>query len=112
MENTGQNNFSRQTLFGKLRMLRWYSALCWIAVAVGWMPSTINQPMIHGGTLLSTVVDWAGLTFGCYCSLELVRSDLRLWHKAAAIVRCFFYGLPIVLGLYYAIPYLPEIFPF
>lgn len=77
---------------------------------LGWVPLLFFRPMIHGGTLLEVALTDASVVLGGYCTLELVRSPAKLWHRIIWGLWLIPYVLIIGVGLYYAIPYVPRIF--
>jgi hypothetical protein len=87
--------------FSKINTSSWYLKFCALTAALGWLPFFFVQPMMHGGTLASVTLAWAGLVMGAYCSLELRRLSATPWGKIPALIGCILYGIPIAIALYF-----------
>ena len=99
-----------QSLFAKLKTPVWYFNFCLLVAFLGWLPFFLATPMIHGGSIASYSISWAGLILGGYCSLELFRSSSSFLAKSFAIVGFIIYGSAVTVGLYFAIPHISAAF--
>jgi len=99
-----------RSIIGRLNAPSGYSKFCGMMALVGWLPFIFDPPMIHGGTLASITFDWASWVLGGYCSIELVRSSPDSWRQAPALIGCIIYGAGVAVGLYFAFPYIPQLF--
>jgi hypothetical protein len=86
------------------KLPRWYAEACLALAAFGWLPFAVLPPSMHGGTVTTEALSWAGIVLGGYCSLELVRASERRWYTSPALAGVLLYGLVTVVGLYYALP--------
>ena len=88
----------------------WYLGLCRVIALFGWLPLFFSQPMMHGGTVASQILTWAGLGLGGYCSFELIRS--KPWSRSMifAVAGCILYVMMVGVGLWFATPYIPQLF--
>ena len=85
-----------------------YRSVCLVIALLGWLPTFLTRPMIHGGTLFDVVFMWSGVVLGGYCTLELIRGGGKAnWVWVPWLLP---YAGVTAAALLYGIQYIPRIF--